>query len=95
MDELCWNDGSILVIRQSNIFWYWHHPNEWDLAPTNDMHNKNTKISSFFEVYGGRTCAAVVSKAYIEAEFSITVSDGEYKSLTQELNRKEVLIESI
>ena len=51
--------GRILVIRQSNIFWYWHHPNEWDLAPTNDMHNKNTKISSFFEVYGGgRTCAA-------------------------------------
>ena len=41
-----------------------------------------------------RLCA-VVSKAYIEAEFSITVSDGEYKSLTQELNRKEVLIESI
>ena len=67
MDELCWNDGSILVIRQSNIFWYWHHPNEWDLAPTNDMHNKNTKISSFFEVDGGgRTMAercAVVSKA--------------------------------
>ena len=63
------------------------------------MHNKNTKISSFFEVDGGgRTMAercAVVSKAYIEAEFSITVSDGEYKSLTQELNRKEVLIESI
>ena len=31
----------------------------------------------------------------ISSSSSITVSDGEYKSLTQELNGKEVLIESI
>ena len=66
-------DSMVILIvarfaRKSEIFfWNFHHSNEWDLAPTNDMHNKNTKISSFFEVDGGgRTMAercAVVSKA--------------------------------
>ena len=93
--------GRILVIRQSNIFWYWHHPNEWDLAPP--LMTCTTRTRKFppslkwmaAELVLLLRLCAVVSKAYIEAEFSITVSDGEYKSLTQELNRKEVLIESI